>query len=323
VLFSVYLDDFLVELRSLQLGCHIGGLWYGACGYADDLILLAPNREVLQRMLTICERYGEGHNLVFSTDPVPKLSKTKCVYFCGRNNNVKYPAPVQLYGQDLPWVEHADHLGHTLHQSVTMDMDCHRARAKFIDKSVDTREQFFFAKPEQKLKMVQILCCDGYGSMLWDLKGNPAEQYFKCWNTCVKLVFGVPRSTFTYLVEGFFAENQTSLRNQILSRYPGFYRKLLSSPSKEVRVLARMVAADPRSTTCRNLSYLREVTGMANVEWYSSWRVRDSLPVQKVPEKERWRLGLLNSLLGMQTEKYLVVQDSKRICAMIDSLCNT
>ena len=29
--FSVYLDDLLTELRSLQLGCHIGGLWYGAC----------------------------------------------------------------------------------------------------------------------------------------------------------------------------------------------------------------------------------------------------------------------------------------------------
>ena len=139
----------------------------------------------------------------------------------------------------------------------------------------------------------------------------------------MKLVFGVPRSTFTYMVEGFFAENHTSLRNQILSRYPGFYRKLLTSPSKEVRVLARMVSADPRSTTCRNLSYLREITGLANVEWYSSWRVRDSLPVMKVPEKERWRLGLLNSLLDMQSEKHLMVQDSKHICAMIDSLCST
>ena len=74
-------------------------------------------------------------------------------------NDVKYPAPVQLYGQDLPWVEHADHIGHTFHQSVTMDTDCHRVRAKFIGKSVDTREQFYFAKPKQKLKMVQILCC--------------------------------------------------------------------------------------------------------------------------------------------------------------------
>ena len=144
-----------------------------------------------------------------------------------------------------------------------------------------------------------------------------------CWNTCVKLVYGVPRNTFTYLDEGFLAVNQTSLRNQILSRYPGFYRKLLTSPSKEVRVLAKIVAADPRSTTCRNLSYLRQVTGIVNAEWYSSWRVRDSLPVKKVPEKERWRLCLMSSLLDMQSEKYLVVQDSKRISAMIDSLCST
>ena len=274
-------------------------------------------------MLAICERYGKEHNLVFSTDPVPKLSKTKCMYFCGRSKNVKYPDPVQLYGEDLPWVEHADHLGHTLHQSVTMDMDCNRARAKFIDRSVDTREQFYFAQPQQKLKMVQILCCDGYGSMLWNLEDNSAEQYFKSWNTCVKLIYGVPRSTYTYLVEGFFAENETSLRNQILGRYPGFYRKLLTSPSKEVRILARMVSGDPRSTTCRNLRYLREISKLDTVEHYSAWRVKDALPVKKVPEKEKWRLGLLNTLMGMQSVRFIMVQDSKRICAMIDSLCST
>jgi hypothetical protein len=283
---------------------------------ADDLILLAPNREVLQRMLAICERYGKEHNLVFSTDPVPKLSKTKFVYFCGRTNNVKYPSPVQLSGQDLPWVEQGDHLDHTLHQSVAVDMDCHQARVKFIAKSVDTREQFFFAKPEQKFKMIQILCCDGYGSMLWNLKANPAEQYFKCWNTCVKLVFGVPRSTFTYLVEGFFVENQTSLRNQMLSRHLHLAVVLSKQGSESP---GKDGDCRPRSTTCRNLSYMREVTGMANAEWYSSWPVMDSLPVQKVPEKERWRVRLLNSLLRMQSEKYLMVQDYKRICAMIDS----
>ena len=58
VLFSVYLNDQLGELRMLQLGCHIGGCWFGACGYADDLILLAPNREVLQQMVSVCDRYG-------------------------------------------------------------------------------------------------------------------------------------------------------------------------------------------------------------------------------------------------------------------------
>ena len=109
----------------------------GACGYADDLILLAPLRSVLQEMVQVCQEYGEKHNLVFSTDPSPAKSKTKCLYFCGRMNNVTYPAPVQLYGKELPWVVSADHLGHTLRQMVTMDQDCRIKRAKFIDKLLD------------------------------------------------------------------------------------------------------------------------------------------------------------------------------------------
>ena len=109
ILFPVYLDDL-----HLQLGCHIGGYWLGGCGYADDLILMAPSRDVLQRMLQVCEAYALEHNLVFSTDPVPSKSKTKCMLFCGRLGRVKYPAPLQLAGKDLPWVETVEHLGHTL-----------------------------------------------------------------------------------------------------------------------------------------------------------------------------------------------------------------
>ena len=145
------------------------------------------------------------------------------------------------------------HLGHTLHQTVTMDKDFHRARAKFSDSSVDVKLQFSFAKPQQVLKMVQILCCNAYGSMLLNIQSDPAEQFFKCWNTCVKLVYQVPYRTSTYLVECFLASSQVTLQNQILSRYPGFYRKFLVSPSREVRMLAKMVSSDTRSPTCKNL----------------------------------------------------------------------
>ena len=84
-----------------------------------------------------------------------------------------------------------------------------------------------------------------------------------------------------------------------------------------------MVADDPRSTTCKNLRYLRERTKLDKVEEYSSWRVRNALPSLNVPEKERWRLGLMKSLFAMRSEKNMMVQDSKRICAMIDSLSST
>ena len=81
-LFSAcYLDDLIVKLRSLKLGCHVGGVWMGASAYADDLALLAPDRYTLQRMVTVCEEYAVEHNLMFSTDIDPSKSKTKCILF--------------------------------------------------------------------------------------------------------------------------------------------------------------------------------------------------------------------------------------------------
>ena len=153
--------------------------------------------------------------------------------------------------------------------------------------------------------------------MLLKLGSSTAEQYFKCWNNSVKLVYGVPRSTYTYLVEGFFACNYTSLRNKILSR------NLINSPSREVRFLVQLVKDDPRSVTCTNLKYLRRISSLDQAELYSSARVRCALPVLVVPEKESWRLGLIRQLMVVRSEKYITNGDSKSICAMLDSLCNS
>ena len=98
---------------------------------------------------------------------------------------------------------------------------------------------------------------------------------------------------------------------------------LLQSPSKEVRFLTRIVTADPRSTTCSNLKYLDKLTGLNQPQFYSSARIRIALPVKQIPEAEQWRLGLLNNLMKLKQERYLRVEDTKTITAMIDSLCST
>ena len=159
--------------------------------------------------------------------------------------------------------------------------------------------------------------------MLWNLSSNVSEQFFKTWNTCVKLVYGLPRNTFTYLVEGWLASDLTSLRNQIISRYPKFYRKLLSSPSKEIRVLANIAGNDIRSTTCLNLKLVRKMTNLNDAEHYSATKIHSLLPVKEVPEHETWRLGLLDSCFKVKQERDLALEDSSRICAMIVGLCTT
>ena len=80
-LFCVYLDTLLNNLRDAGVGCHIGGEFVGAFGYADDVLLLAPSRQALQLMLSICEKFSTSHSMLFSTDPNPSKSKTKCFIF--------------------------------------------------------------------------------------------------------------------------------------------------------------------------------------------------------------------------------------------------
>ena len=159
--------------------------------------------------------------------------------------------------------------------------------------------------------------------MLWDLKSDAAESFFKSWNTSIKLIFEVPRNTFTFLFEDYFAHDFPSLRNQIFCRYGNFFKSLTNSSSKEARFLASLIQSDPKSVTCKNLKALSELTQLDEPQYLPSATIKSCLPIRVVPENERWRIGLLDSLLKIRDEKKKDGTDSKSICAMLESLCNT
>jgi hypothetical protein len=81
-LWSVYLDPLLKQLRRLGVGCHVGNMFMGVMAYADDLILLAPNRATAAQMLGVCEAWARDNNVMFSTDVDPKKSKSKVIFMC-------------------------------------------------------------------------------------------------------------------------------------------------------------------------------------------------------------------------------------------------
>ena len=66
-LFTVYLDDLFQDLRRHGLGCRFAGLWVGAVGFADDLLLMAPSRSAMEKMLQICEKYALelNHGIIY------------------------------------------------------------------------------------------------------------------------------------------------------------------------------------------------------------------------------------------------------------------
>ena len=66
LLFSIYVDDLLIELKKSGLGCHIGNRFFGALGYADDIVIFCPTKNALKKMIKICENYALEHDILFN-----------------------------------------------------------------------------------------------------------------------------------------------------------------------------------------------------------------------------------------------------------------
>ena len=54
-LFNIYTNDIFMLLRKSGLGCHINSIFLGAIMFADDIVLVAPTRGSMQRLLELSE----------------------------------------------------------------------------------------------------------------------------------------------------------------------------------------------------------------------------------------------------------------------------
>ena len=102
LLFSIYIDGLIKELRLSGLGCSLDIFFYGCLGYADDLLLLSASRTGLQSMVKICEVFANSKSLTFSTNADPAKSKTKRIIFSKKK--LVDVSPILLNGDPLPWV---------------------------------------------------------------------------------------------------------------------------------------------------------------------------------------------------------------------------
>ena len=143
LLFCFYMNDLFRLLRESRAGCHIDDYYAGVFGYADDLLLLCPSRDGLQKMLTIAEIYACEHKIAFSTNKDPEKSKTKGIIF-SRSPMENLSAPVCLNGTPLPWVQSGKYLGNrmtSIHDGY--QKDAVEKRAQFIGRSIELNQEFF------------------------------------------------------------------------------------------------------------------------------------------------------------------------------------
>jgi len=97
-LYSLYVDELIVALRSSGFGIYVGKLFAGCIFYADDILLIACSCYRLQRMVDICGKYGHMWYIAFN------ISK------CFGNYSQSTPA-IHLNNRLVPWVSKMKYLG--------------------------------------------------------------------------------------------------------------------------------------------------------------------------------------------------------------------
>ena len=119
ILFCVYIDDLLQQLKDLNLGCHIGSVFCAIFAHADDIVLLSPSFTSLQTMLNVCQNYVVSADLLFN------LEKSAAIRFGSSVTERPVTCLRRISGANIPWVTEVRHLGHivTCDLKDTKDID--------------------------------------------------------------------------------------------------------------------------------------------------------------------------------------------------------
>ena len=67
ILFNVFINELIVALNAVSIGCHIHIQPVNHLFYVDNSFSLAPSPEALQKLLHVCESYANDTELMYNT----------------------------------------------------------------------------------------------------------------------------------------------------------------------------------------------------------------------------------------------------------------
>lgn len=250
ILFCVYLDTLLLELKRAGIGCHIGHLFAAVLAYADDVLLLAPTARAMRTMLAICDRFATEFNVTFNAN------KSKCIMFKARSHCYARDRAVSapqflISGHIVENVFTWPHLGHIFNANMLDDDDISARRNSFIGQANTFMCNFSKIDVSVRNMLFKTYCSSHYGAELWDLTNCKIEDYCIAWRKGLRKVWRLPCDSSCSNVA--LVSDTVPLLDELCRRVMNFIYSCLNCDSHFVReIVLHGISAGSLSTIGRN-----------------------------------------------------------------------
>ena len=240
--FSIYIDELLLKLKNAGFGCHIGNYYFGALGYADDIVLLCPTKEGLREMIRICETYAFEHDLIFN----------------GNKSQLFVSGPVmenlsKCYVNDIevPVCKKALHLGNLISNNMHDTIDY--GITKFNSSYNYFMSSFGKCQSSVKNKLFVQYCTSFYGSQIWPIyKKDVINKISIRWRMALRRIWNLPYNTHCDILP--LISSQAPIEIQLKCRFVKFYRSLLESENNLIRYMSKLMTFSSNSVMGNNLN---------------------------------------------------------------------
>ena len=246
-LFCLYIDVLICRLQSLGVGCQLGDRYFGALGYADDLVLICPSRDGLQEMLNICDKYGDEYSMKFNA------TKTVCMYMSNKGN-INDISPLQLSGYSLKWVTSFKYLGINITPDLKDSTDIMIKRGQFISSVNNLMACFSKVSCLLLNSLFDSYCTSFYGCQTWSLRNSCVHKISTAYNKALRRIWRLPITSHTHIV--LSVAQKVSFFELVEKRFCTMYLSMLGSTNPYVKFIAKYGEQDRTSILGTNIDII-------------------------------------------------------------------
>lgn len=245
VLFNLYIDVLLCKLKSSGYGCHIGNVFAGALGYADDIVLLSPTRFGLQKLLALCTDFADDFNILFNAD------KSNFMILSNNTNNTE---TANILGKNLKCTDNSIHLGNIIGKNSDFKR-IDSCTKDFYKKTNVMLANFKHMSSTTKYEMFRSVSMALYGCQLWDFSSKHIEMFYVAWRKMLRRIFNLPSRTHCSLLS--FIAQDIPVDIQLHRRLLNFFFQFCNSHNRLVNLCSQLVMNGSRSHLCNSLNLIK------------------------------------------------------------------